>query len=228
MALNPISLTEATVTGVTASAALGALVLIRNFARDFLLVWKIRRQLRRTTCGSGIYGVTTSISNRTDREIIVRQVALVTDQEEYIFNATGEVEGLLKREKKLTRDQLKRIKAGEKIEFAAQVRISTKSPPAPLGFVAIQPYTQATFILPAELFAHFNASPQSIRITAEFRLWSGGIHVLQGTNGDKELEMIKKMIGSFRRDLLDGSLNNARKIFGLREISPSVSKNFTT
>lgn len=213
--------TSSIVEGATAGVVGSVLYTLLTVAREQYQVWsfkkKLATELRRSTCGSGIQGITTSVRNLTGTKFTVRQVALVADNAVLLFNATGVVSSAIpSRPHKLTPDQKARLQKGEAIEVGPpemQFR-PWKVGIGDAGFVEVQPFTSHEFLLPAELVAASTAKPLHLRFTIECKGWFGETEVLEETSNDLVPDMLSKVFDQFRGPAL-AELNNARRMFRL-------------
>lgn len=172
--INWNAVVQGTTTGIVGAAFFWGLGIVREATRDLWLRRSIQKQLKFTSCGHGIHGVTTSIHNHLQKAFRVREVVLVTDRGNYAFNATGEVVSSgLPLPRKITRDIKQRLKKGEAVEISTS--IAQRKLPVPgdhIGFVEVKPFTSQGFVLPLELMNDVAAVPKHLQITVEYETWT--------------------------------------------------------
>ena len=219
MEINWNAVIQGTTTGIVGSMVMGSLLLSRNKGKNMLLKRSIQKNLRDVLLGGGIHGITADIFNRTGIDFIVREVVMVTDKEEFQFNATGEVASSFKsKPPKLSKEELARLKKGEPVQSSARLVFPPKKGAPPEGFVTVTPFTSHKFLLPAHFIAHFNATVKHLRIMVEYQSWTKDVRLLEATTAPKSVGFLQKTIGSFQKQYLDGTLNNMRRRFRLSEI----------
>lgn len=210
---------QGTTTGIVGSLVMGSLLLSRNKGRNMLLKRSIQKNLRGVLLGSGIHGISADVFNQTGMDFIVREVVMVTDKEEFQFNATGEVASSFKsKPPKFTKEELARLNKGEAVQTSMRLVFPPKKGAPPEGFVTVTPFTSHKFLLPAPFIEHFNATVKHLRIMVEYQSWTKDVRLLEATTAPKNVELLQRTIGAFQKQYLDGSLNNARRMFRLSEI----------
>ena len=214
------SVAQGTTTGVVGALVFWGFALLRDSSRNLLLRRAIRGELRFLSCGGGIQGLTTTVQNHLQKSFTVRAVVLVTDEAEYVFNATGKVESSIPSKPKFTKDEKARLKRGEAIPGKTQVQHrSWIVNPAHTGFVEVTPFTSQQFIIPAEIFATFNGKPNGLRTMVEYESWTGKVRILEQDSEGWAVENLKQTVAHFREEVLSGNLNKARMMFGFPPIN---------
>ncbi len=192
--------------------------MVRNYTREGLLRYRIWRGFRRLSCGSGINGLTVGITNQAGREFTVRSAYLVTEGLNYRFNPTGEVTTTFDGQyPKITRKQKRLLKQGkiDKIQINSEIaHRSWQTPPTQEGFVAIIPFTNQQFLLPANLVTAIDTKIIGLELTIEFTTWTGIIRIMK-IRSFKMLDHVQSTLDSLRTQIDSGSFDHARKRFGL-------------
>jgi hypothetical protein len=210
---------NAVIQGIT-TGTVGAIVfwsfgLVRDMVRNMWLRRMIRQQLRFTSCGSGLGGVTTSVQNQTQRAFRVRDVYLATSKGFYAFNATGEVSSVgADNEAKMTRDIKRRLKRGEAVQISTQ--IAHRNWQVKLdhtGIVEVRPFTSQGFVLPFELLSGLDGELKHLQISVEYETWTKRTRILTQCTEGWPVENMKKVISQAKTSIADGSINVARQLF---------------
>jgi hypothetical protein len=213
------SIVQGAATGVVGSLVFAGLVLSRDKLRSVILKRRIQRQIRGVGCGTGINGLTAEVHNHTGKNFTVREVTLITDKTEFPFNATGKEQSSLKlKEPRLTREQKKRLARGEMIEISSQLQFQVRRRPPEGGFVTVTPFTSQEFLLPVNFLTFFSGVVKGLRITVEYESWTHETRILQGYTNGKDLPHLRMTIEHYRNEHLSGSMNAARRKFGMPEI----------
>ena len=176
-------LIEGATAGVVASVLLGTFAVIRGVIRNGWLRVKAHRTLRCVGYGNSINGVTVSLKNWAGFPIVIRELVMITNTMEYLFNPTGEASSSFPSEyPRLTRAQKKILKAGGQIGLPQQRKFITwKTSPPLSGFVTLAPFTNQTFLLPNALLKDFNSKVSGVRIVAEYLSTTKRNRILQKT-----------------------------------------------
>jgi hypothetical protein len=221
MQVNWEALLQGTVTGLVGAAVLAALAASRNFVRNILLKRRIRRDLDSSGVGSGITGITTTVRNETEREMVVRQVAFLMDENFIVLLPSRELTSSYEGQSpKLTRAEIRRIKQGEMIQGTPQMQFASwQAPISPGGFVSLAPYTKTSFVLPADFVANSTASIQLFRFVIEYVTRTGDKKILQHDVKPKHPKHVQKTLEHLREEIRSGTFNDARRRFGMPEIT---------
>jgi|ERR1700731_122392 len=177
---------NAVIEGVTAAVVAAVLLAVFAMSRARLKnVWlkhRIHQEARKIGFGHERRGITAGISNHTGRDLIVREVAVLTDQMELLMTATGDTTSDIEEKRpKLSREQLERLRRGEAVAVGP-LRLESRAwqiRPTLAGFATIAPFTQQTFLLASSLIAAMKGTPTSIRIVFEYRAWTGDVKILK-------------------------------------------------
>lgn len=214
---------QGTTTGIVGAAVFWALGWLRDCVRNFWLRKQIRRELRNVSCGHGLQGVTTSISNRLQRTLRVRDVTLVTSRASFGFNATGEVRSCHPPERKLAKDVIRRLRSGEAVSHETYISSRTwLKKPEHAGFVEVTPFTSQGFVLPLELIESIEGKLLHLSITVEYETWTKRTRLVTVCTEGWAVDHMRRIIEHVRSELANGNLNQARKMFGLNPVSPKV------
>lgn len=214
------ALIQGTTTGLVGAGVLGLLSLCHNRIRDRQLKRSIRKNLNRRGIGSSLEGITISVANQTGREMAVRQIAFLISGTYVVLLPSGELKSSYKGQtRKPTRAEMRRLKQGEMIQMEAEMQFrSWKVAPSAAGFVTLPPYTESSFILPAQFVADNDGPITSIRVVLEYTTRTGEKKILQHDVKSKHPQDMQTTLDHFREELRSGSLNNARRMFRMPEI----------
>lgn len=218
--------TNAIIEGVTAGVVGSLLFAGLLVTRDWLRVWYFKRQLgkelRTLGCGWGIAGLNCDVKNRTGTEFVVRELAMVTDKEILLFNATGEVASSWPEPaRKPTADEMERMKRGEEVEVGPPL-VAHRPFQRTIGtgdFALISPFTKHQFLCPLELVFDSKGTPSHLRIVVECKDWLGRSLLLRETSaGEFAIKHIQTLVECCRDPAKIESLNFVRVKFGLRPV----------
>ena len=206
---------------MVATGLLAIAATLRDRFRNVRLKRAIRQSMRLTGFGHGLLGLTAAIHNRTGRTLTIREAVLITSKLECILSPTVEVDSSIKEpEQKLSAEQTERLKRGEavpvgppRMAFRPVARGAT-----PTGFVPIEPFTQREFLLPAEgIMEVSGGDPVGIRVVLDYRSWSGEVRIFRETFTHCA-EDIRRLVAHLRSELMNGTLNEARRRFHMNEV----------
>jgi hypothetical protein len=221
--LNWNAVIEGAVGGVVAPVVLGLIILARDRCRNLLLRRQVERSVKRPTTGGGIKGITVSVHNRVRRPVTVRAVALVTETCEYMFASTGEVHTSSEEtEVKPTKEQLKRLARGEQVLMATVAHLPV-SIAVQEGFATVTPFTSHTFILAPELISDVSTNVRFLRVVCEYQDWTNQVRILNLLLKGDLITSLQRTVSELRAQMLNGSLNVARRAFHLPEVPPPAS-----
>jgi hypothetical protein len=215
------SVIEGVTAGVAGAAVLGVISGSRKWVQSTVYREKLKKSLRKCGVGSGIDGMTVSFSNRTGRPFRIRGVQMVTNGgARYTTRFTGKIETCTE----LSRKDIKKIKAGKISELSETVFGTRENvQPDEDGCVTLPPHSKATYQVEARLLFEFGHSPVSAKATFEFEDYSGNVQLFMVVSDSRSNEMIVGVYKSLRAQLESGSLNNARKMFGLPPVKLPVN-----
>lgn len=228
-AIEPDALVEGISAGVVGSVLFAAIVAGRDWIRVALFKRKLSDSLRQLGCGWAITGLHCSIRNHTGTEFLVRELALVTEKEVMLFNATGEIASSWpEAPRKPTPAEMERLKRGEEVEIGPPT-VSHRPLRQSTGtgeFGPVYPFTEHRFVLPLELAAESKGSPVHLRVIIECKDWLGRSMLLREySNGEMAMSHIATLLRSCRDPEKLAGLNFLREKFGLRAVRiPVVAK----
>lgn len=219
--MNWNSIIEGTSAGVAASILLGIFSISRDFIRDWTLRFRIANSFCALSSGSSIYGVTIGISNKVGNTYQIRSVVMRTNSIDHRLNATGDVKTSFDGQfPKPSKEQLRMLKEGKvkTIELKGEVQYgSWRMEPSRDGFVTIEPFTSHTFILPAQAVTQITDEIEEIGIVVQYTNRSGSVKILEVSVPNSKIN-IQSTVEHYKREILSGRLNHARKSFGLDPI----------
>jgi hypothetical protein len=183
---------EQTIEGVLLACVIAFGVWAWKLIRDLRLKRKIIKALRKTTIGSGLLGVTTTIRNKSHVEWRVREVFLCTVEQWYQFNPIGEESDT----------------AASYAELFGRV-----SPRTPEAFPRLSPLAGYEYRLPADFITHYQGPTTGLSITIEYKTYSGRWKSLKVRTGEWANHLIQRTMEHYKEESRNGSLSEARARF---------------
>lgn len=187
--------------GLVTALLVSGLFASRKHVKNLLLQRQIKRMLDGANLGRSVVGLTTRVRNKSQVELRVHEVFLLTPGMRFQFQPNGE----------------------ESMDHHIKELLTGSDPkPATAGpFPSVPPLTNYSYLLPASLAAQIKGSVSGISIKVDYDSYTGRRKIVEVQSSEWANEMSRKTIAQFQEDLQSGNLNNARTQRGLPPVPPA-------
>lgn len=187
--------------GIVTALLISGLIVSRKYIKNWFLRRQIKHMLNGANLGHGVVGLTTTVRNKSQVEIRVREVFLITPGMKFKFSPAGE---------ESSNQDLAELFGGSPAKAA--------SPDTP--FPRVPPLTNYNYLLSAGFIANFKGPFLGISIKVDYDSYTGRRKIVEVRSTERANEMSRKTIAFYEGELQNGNLNKARGMWHLPPIPP--------
>jgi hypothetical protein len=187
--------------GIVTALLVSGIIASRKHVKNWILRRTIQRMLIGANLGHGVIGLTTTVRNKSQVEIRVREVFLLTPTMKYQFKPAGE--------------------ESSNQHLAALFGASGAKPPSESPFPRVPPLTNYTYLLPAGFISRFKGPFLGISIKMDYDSHTGHRKVVEVESDERANELSRKAIAHYEWEFQNGNLNKARATWNLPPIPPA-------